>query len=510
MSPQGHSRTLTRNFSAGMFRSLAPELIPESGLYDITNGLLDEDGAIYKRGGSSYWTDTFTVEGPITLAWSGWLTGGQKTVVASPTGVYLIAENSATILLDGSSNVVGEVANFSRATALDGVLYLPSGYTYTGSGSTLVAAAETGDFVAAVANRLLVAENDTVRFSPIGGGAFDPTDFHQIPGGVEILGLEGLRDSAAVFTTDGVWMIRNLAYNLTDADGNVQQALDRYSTDLILWGDAGIAGWSGAIVVPALDGVWLVSLGVASEAGAPFVRISDQVADLYRSYVERGATPGVASVFRAHYILPIMLNSAVIDTLVCRLDGRDARGRPAYPWAHFAGAASPSAFVVQNGEPPILLGGGAGRMSRCRYFEPSGAAAKDADDSSITWSVTTRDIPTGPISDNTVVKIRVTYEMVRADSTPTLQAYYGSNRLTGTEWGEFEWGEAEWTSSEGLFEQLVDPVTDAPEDVAAAAPFTWRVRKKARYARFRLVCDDDVSRFSLRTFEMFVRDRGRI
>lgn len=508
MSPQGHSRTLNRNFSGGMFRSLAPELIPESGLFDITNGLLDEDGAIYKRGGSTYWPEGLP-EWPVTVAWSGWLTGGLTTVFANRIGVYTATESAVTLLTSTG------ITEFGRAAALDGTLYLPGGQTYAGSGGSTGTATEVGDYYAAVANRLLVAEDDTLRFSPIGGGAFDPLDFHQFPGGVQIIGVEGLRDAAAVFTTDGIWMVRNLAYNLTDADGNVQQSMDRYSTDLILWGDSGIAGWSGALVVPALDGVWAVSLGVASEAGAPFTRISDQISDLYRSYVARGAQPGVASVFRAHYILPIVLNDAVIDTLVCRLDGRDSRGRPSYPWVHFASEIAPTALVSVPSSPAVLLGAGgsgstSGRVRKCEWFSPSGAVAQDADGSTFEWSVTTRDIPTGPINDNTVVKIRVTYEMVTAGTTPTLQAYYGSDRLRGTEWGEFEWGGAEWTSSEGLFEQLTDPVTDAPEDIAAAAPFTWRVRKKSRYARFRLVCDDDVSRFSLRAFEMFVRDSGRI
>lgn len=508
MSPQGHSRTLTRNFSSGMFRSLAPELIPDSGLYDITNGLLDEDGAIYKRGGSTFWPEGLP-EWPVTVAWSGWLTGGLTTVLANRLGVYTATESAVTALTSTG------IDNFGRAAALDGTLYLPGGQTYDGTGGATATASETGPYVAAVANRLLVMEDDTVRFSPIGGGAFDPTDFHQLPGGVQILGGEGLRDSAAVFTSDGVWMIRNLAYNLTDADGNVQQALDRYSTDLILWGDSGIAGWSGALVVPALDGVWLVSLGVASEAGSPFIRISDQVSDLYRSYVARGATPGVASVFRAHYILPIVLNDHVIDTLVCRLDGRDTRGRPAYPWTHVDGDIPPTALVTIPSSPPVLLGAGgsgstSGRARKCEWFSPTGTVAQDADGSSFSWSVTTRDFPTGPINDNTVAKVRVTYEMVAADSTPTMQAYYGTDRLTGSRWDLFNWDEGEWTSPEGVFEQLVDVEPDAPEDLAAAAPFTWRVRKKARYARFRLVCEDDVSRLSLRAFEMFVRDNGRI
>jgi hypothetical protein len=114
------------------------------------------------------------------------------------------------------------------------------------------------------------------------------------------------------------------------------------------------------------------------------------------------------------------------------------------------------------------------------------------------------------MNDNTVVKVRVTYQLVQAASSPAIQAFYGSDRLTGSRWGEFEWGSDFWTSPDGVFDQLVDPVADAPEDVAAAAPFSWRVRRKARYARFRFVCADDVSRLSLRAFELFVRESGRI
>jgi hypothetical protein len=46
------------DFSIGMVRDAAQELIPETGAYDMVNALLDEDGSPYRRGGTAYLSDT--------------------------------------------------------------------------------------------------------------------------------------------------------------------------------------------------------------------------------------------------------------------------------------------------------------------------------------------------------------------------------------------------------------------------------------------------------------------
>jgi hypothetical protein len=172
------------------------------------------------------------------------------------------------------------------------------------------APAKVAPFYTVVANRLLAGNGNRIDFSNIGvPGTFTATDWHQLPDGVSLTGLEGLRDSAVCFTTHGIYVISNLALQLTDADGNVQHRVDRYSRDGVLWGDAGIAGWEGGLVAPMRDGVWLISLGVASEALQAYQLMSRPVADLYKGYVDAGYAPGGAAIYRGHYILPILSSS---------------------------------------------------------------------------------------------------------------------------------------------------------------------------------------------------------
>jgi hypothetical protein len=73
--------------------------------------------------------------------------------------------------------------------------------------------------------------------------------------------MAALGDDVLVFTTAGLYVLGNIAYDLTDAAGNLQQTLRRMTPDLILWGDAGIASWGNELIVPATDGVWLVGAG---------------------------------------------------------------------------------------------------------------------------------------------------------------------------------------------------------------------------------------------------------
>jgi hypothetical protein len=93
---------------------------------------------------------------------------------------------------------------------------MPGGATY--NGTTLGTAAKVAPYYAIVAGRLLALNGDRLDFSNRDDPAtFDATDFHLLPGGATGLGIVGLRDAALVFTTDGAWVISNMAYDLTDA-----------------------------------------------------------------------------------------------------------------------------------------------------------------------------------------------------------------------------------------------------------------------------------------------------
>lgn len=535
------SRLVQQDFAAGMFRSVSPELIPANGAWDIENGLLDENHLIYRRGGTEY-KSTSAATDEIVAIWHGWLDDGDEhTIFATTADIYDMDSGGVITNLGG----VGMPGGPGRPIAMDGRLFFPGGVTY--DGTTLAAAAEAAPFYTVVANRLLAgipaaaAQPAGVRFSAIlDPDTFDPTDLHEMAGGVDLLGLHGMRDAAAVFTTDGVWLIRNMAYNLTDPDGNVQQSLDRYSTDFVLWGDAGIAGWEGAIVAPGRDAVWIMSLGVASEAPVAFAPISGPIESLYRGYVAAGYRPGQAAVHRGHYILPILSGLNVIDTLVCRLDARASNGRPIFPWTRLSGYGAKCRALASIPTTAKLLGAAEDeRILTLRYFDSAVGNAVDADASVYPWEVTLRDYQTGPLNVNTVLWLRITYELSGGDTggafegtewggfdwgdadwggvfvpTPesgvaSLQAYMRQASST-TEWGGFDWGGADWGTPTGDFMQLTQPAPDAPPQTDLARTYRWRCGKKVRYARFKLRCEDGPERLALKAVEVFVRDDGRI
>lgn len=507
MAQGGLQRLVEESLARGMFPSVAPERIPNGGAFDITNGLLDEDNVVYRRGGTTY--VVATPLGAPRLLWNGLLRtpAALVTVLATDKGLFN-GETGALI----SASV--PAAALTRAQVLEGIMYLPGGKTF--DGTTVGEISEKRAFYATAGGRLLAGEGSRVGFSQVPPKenealTWAETDFHQLPGGVQITGMQGLRTSCVVFTTEGIWVIGSLEKELTDEEGNVQQTLDLYSAGSVLWGNNGVAGWTGGLVVPCKDNIFLMELGVSSEVSQSFVPISGAIENLYRGYVAAAYRPGVAAVYRGHYFLPVLNGESVIDTLVCRLDATDGRGKRTFPWTHLAGSGSALPALAVTDEETAFLGAtsGVGRVLGLKYFEPGPTVATDADGSTHPFSVTYRDILTGNLVDNLVAKARLSYRMVAGPET-RLELSFGSTSY-GTEWGAFDWGEADWTSSTGPFAALGDSIPVAGADPDALFPKTWRVGRKVRYARIKVTLEGPApSQLSIRALELFVRADGRI
>jgi len=500
------------DFSAGMYRTGRRDGIPPNGFYDAANGLIDGLGSVYKRGGTAYLASAFGAAG-LRFIWDGWTAAGQKTIVATPSKFGTVAAGSVT-------NINGTgMTNPGRAAVFKGKVYLPGGSTY--DGTTLGTCEKAVSFYATAGNRVLAGEKDTIFFSEI---KFEPekvtvepdkyaaNDFHKLPGGVEILGLEGIRDRCAVFSTSGIWLISGLSKALVDGVGNVQQSLDLYNSNFTLWGNAGIAGWEGALVVPGTDGIYLMTLGVSSERHG-FARISDPIVETYRSYVRSGYTPGQATVYKGHYLLPIIGAGDVVDLLVCRLD------LPGRPWTRLEGngakvAALTTRVVSGASRTPELLGAlyssPTSRPITCSYLEPSANVETDHDGSQINFSLTSRAITTGNLVPNLVRRLRARYELTGA-SAPTVEAQVLAESeqapVSGAKWGAFKWGGATWgTPAELSFEGLE---TVGTVDVGGTTSHVWHPRRKRRFVTFRLVSNAKTSKLVVRSLEVFVRLTGR-
>lgn len=496
-------RLVEEDLSRGMFPALAPERIPKGGAEEIVNGLLDEQNVVYRRGGTIYYDAT--PHGDPRLLWSGFLRygSGEHRILATENGVWI----------DGTPVTLTQPAALTRAQVFEGILYLPGGVNWDGAtAGTATDARGKKAFYATAGGRLLAGEGNSVYFSQIPAKETDAltwaeTDFHSIPGGGQITGMEGLRTSCVVFTTEGIWIIGGLNRELTDEEGNIQQTLDRYAPNAVLWHNNGVAGWQGGLVVPCKDHIWLMELGVSSEKAAPFVHIDEAIDTVYQGYVAVGYKPGVAAIHRGHYFLPIMSGASVIDLLVCRLDATDSRGRRTFPWTRLADYGSRLSALATTDEDVSFIGAtnGLGRILNLPYMEPSSAVATDADGTSHSFSVTYRAQMTGNIVPNLVRKARLSYRMV-ATPEGKLHMAFGATPY-GAEWDEFDWDEAEWADDGGVFTDLEGT---APADPDALHPHTWRVRRKVRFARVRVYLTGPASTVSLRSLELFTRSSGRL
>lgn len=622
MGLDGLQRAVLDDFSAGAELNVAPHLIDPRGLGGCAEGLYNDDGSVYLRGGSKWKSSpTFGVfaaqwgqvqwgqfqwssELPppfgtsIRSAWDGWFAVGHRTLLRTPisNGVLDPADDATPIDLGGYGTMVPHVNRL-----VNGLLFIAGGQIYAGSlqaadptpagtvtvvrgakgvvgvGTTwttagidagmlfrtgteervyVVATVDddthltlteayegTPSTVAAsqaftlkrletaskpyrsamvygsIAERLIVIEeNAIIRFSERSKPhSFIDTDFHQLDDGVEIITVEALGTDLVVFTTQGYWLIRNMAFNLTDALGALQQREDHPNRELVCWGGQGITDYRGALVVPALDGIMLVD-GISQP-----VPISKGIEPRYRRHVDLGHRPGKAEVYRDHYLLPITdVAGKWQDTLVCRLDRPvKTRSQTLFPWSWHEGAGAQTAFYVERvpraeGSRPELLGGDlqAGRVLDCSdYFSPAVATKFDHDGSERMLELVTRDLPTGPAeSINRVRRVRLIGELEADEGdTPTISMWIRADVDDGdARWGEVIWGDFQWADgAETQFVLLGDVATEADLDGGRGGKdFFSNVR--TRYARVRLRSSGPIAKLTIRSLEVWSAAGGRV
>lgn len=335
-------------------------------------------------------------------------------------------------------------------------------------------------FSSAIFDRLLIARGSRIAFTGDQGPmAMLPDDYHQLPDGAVVLGLEPLQSQMLVFSTGGVYAISGMAYDLTDALGNSQQRLERVAPNLILWDNRGVAGFGNSIVVPCVDDVYLFDAGPRSIGGG--------IRKLYRSYVRRGFQTGQAAVFDGRYLLPIVSGNDWIDTLVCDLRTG--------AWTQWDGnGAAAFAFSTKVGDvshaPQLFSIGAQGSTRRVHdlstVLDPDDTDTSDADGSQVDLKVTTRtlSVPRG--------KVAVMWRKFRArlelQGSPTVTLERAEGR-PGTS-----------------FTTITGPnvSTDDSESI-----YAWSFGERARAIRFRLTISSASDRAWLRAFDVSFRQSGR-
>lgn len=323
---------------------------------------------------------------------------------------------------------------------------------------------------------------------------FASLDFHELPEASLITGVSSIGDTAVVFTTTGVWAVSNMALDSFDDAGNVQHQVARISPDVILWGDTGISAYEGALIVPAIDDVFAFTLGAAP------VPVSQGVRPLYREYVEAGYKPGIATVYRGHYQLPILdASNNVIDSLTCRLDLRDESGARRPAWTRQANGAAGRAYATRIGattRTPKLLGLDGLRVSDLTgIFDPDAARKDDADGTDHALTIISNDVDTGPgLRGNTVLSANVEYELVDAASdNPTMTFATAS----GAEGAAFTTATA-----------LATGASTGPES-DGTTPVAFDIRRKVERIRWRFQTTGAAASAILRRVELKIRQAGR-
>jgi hypothetical protein len=508
------------DFGAGMLRGLAPDVQPGVGVYNAVNGLLNDDGDVYRRGGTRFYGAG--LPGPVTFGWSGYLGNVPCQLYATATDLYT---------LDGAGNPVhlspGGLDGPVQAAVVADRVWLPNGKVYDGNAVTDWArppdVPASGPLrLAATANRLIVACGNRVAFSvPDDPANFVVDDFHALPSGVQVVGLASIRDTLLVFSNYGLWSITNLALDLTDPAGNVQQALSLVTPEVSLIHESGLCAWAGRIVAPCIDRCYLV------DALSPPTPISDSIVPVYMAAVRAGQRPGGAKVFRNHLLLPLLANGTPQAVLICRLN-RPVRGRLVYyPWSALTGHAGGllGADVNLLGPAPRFVAGHtSGRLvDLTDLFNPDASNASDADGSVFEFDVETRDFPTGNGNLNHVRALALRYTMTGAASVQAGYSYGSAAQRYGDIRGSYADVKAGYASYAALTAGQPWPsgFPPTPGDptrywtrLAAVAgespgidPIRWALPQAARvrYIRWRFRCTDAPASLVLHHLDFSVR-----
>lgn len=506
LARDGFSVIEQADFSAGEFRGVALDAIPRNGCFSIRNGLLDEDGAVYRRGGSVYKSTAGLGSSGLTFLWVGYLGATLTAVLANAADFATMDMGTGALTNQGGAGLSVPV----RAVALGDELTIGGGVTW--DGAALGAAAETAPVYAVAGRRLIALSGSIAKLSNIDTpGTFTAGEEHELPPDSRTIAAAGLGNRLIWGTTGGVWVVNDLELDVVDELGNAPQRVDHPYPEMVAWGQAGIGYWQGGVILPALDGCWLID-GVS----AP-VELSRSIRDLWREYVTAGYTPGLAAVHRNHFFLPILQGSAFVKTLVCRLDRPvDTRFGRVFPWTHFEEQGG-AITAFASGPDGVLYGAEAGatsRVVRLPYFDPSSAVKADASGSAPSFYVTMADRITGSGQPNTVVGVEVGYEMAdAATDDPQMIASYSTGRRSaaGTTWGSFVWGEEPWSSGgdDTMDPYGTDDYDTAPEDSTGETPFTFREAVRCRRFRLRIEATRPSARLALRYVRLLIRPSGR-
>ncbi len=120
------------DFGGGAQQSVAPHLIDPRCFYTANNGMLQDDGSVFKRGGSVKHTKA-AFGTALRSVWEGNLLPGRRTLVASSSAFGVLAANDEEVLSLGGA---GFPTVPKPAVAFHNLLFIGGGVIYGGSRKT--------------------------------------------------------------------------------------------------------------------------------------------------------------------------------------------------------------------------------------------------------------------------------------------------------------------------------------------------------------------------------------
>jgi hypothetical protein len=480
-------------------------------------------GVVFFRGGlsSSYETDViyagsrkvaYTTGTASTTAGSATVTGSGTSWLANvDPGMIFIAVGAVDPFVNIVKSVESDtsltflrpaVSTFNSTYALrpvqrlslettGGVDHLPKNPTtafYAAAGQRLIRTRDNRAYFSLPSSHESFFQINTVSYlatfeTSLTTPAVAVEDYHELPRAAFITGADAIQDNLILFTTEGMWAIGNMALDAVDAFGNIQHQVQQISQQVILWGDAGVAAHENVLIIPAIDDVYAYGLGAEPKA------LSEGIRPLYREYVEAGYKPGLATVYRGHYILPILeSDNDVVDTLVCRLDKGPA-------WTRWANGASGRAYARRVGSTtrePKLLGLDGLRVSDLTgCFDPDSTRKDDADGTDHALTVTTSDYPLGPgLQKGHCIRVRANYSLVDAAS---------DNPTTVMQWSRGPEGSSFTTVT----------ATRGGGESDGTEYSSWPINKAAEFIRFKWATSGAATSAVLRRIEVLFRPYGK-
>lgn len=117
------------DWAAGAFQGVARHLIPANGLFALRNGLYDDDGLIYGRGGTVNLSNRSLNRKAGRFLWAGHLDPGERIVFADAIDFGVLDSDGHTPL-----NLLGAgMPEAKRAVEIGGILFIGGGILYAGS-----------------------------------------------------------------------------------------------------------------------------------------------------------------------------------------------------------------------------------------------------------------------------------------------------------------------------------------------------------------------------------------